>query len=392
MNTDKDNQNNLESIFKFAERRMTEFNIPLTNEGKYEVLMYGIWLGMKALDEFGIPQNQEESLARVNDFLIEYANRLGIPPERKAERLFVLRDGDWYRETKSFAESNYPQTKQYLPDYHYLCFVDSPLVFYSPMALCDKVKQIASSDLIDFLAVFGTYYNKLIDDFKVFESESASYKSQVSQIIEQDSQDEDNQDYKSVYKDFEKEIIERVNAQDIGALPLEKMLFIPSYTLGLLDKVAVETIRSFNVLNMGKATDAMSEFLKKDLDYLQKNRDGVVEYAIPMLEKDIETRKRCAVLLRSMDEEKYTDSKEELESVISRGEETLRSFRQLIDSTLNLLDYVISVKSGKFVEDFKSGKYKMEGATDGIKGKSKSGCMSLFVGAFIIAIAIIYLF
>ena len=51
MDTTTNNQKCLNSIFELAEREMKDFNMPLTNEGKFEVLMYGIWLGMKVLDE-----------------------------------------------------------------------------------------------------------------------------------------------------------------------------------------------------------------------------------------------------------------------------------------------------------------------------------------------------
>lgn len=184
MDSTENGKNYLESIFKSAERGMTEFNMPLTNEGKFEVLMYGIWLGMKALDEFGIPQNHKESLSKVNDFLVDYAKRLGIPQERKAERLFVLRDEDWEKDTKSLARSNYPQTKQYLPDYLYMCFVGSPLVLYSSFDMMRKAEQIDPTNLIDFLAIFETYYNRLVEDFSTFESDTNSHKSKASKIIE----------------------------------------------------------------------------------------------------------------------------------------------------------------------------------------------------------------
>ena len=90
MDSTENGKNYLESIFKSAEHGMTEFNMPLTNEGKFEVLMYGIWLGMKALDEFGIPQNYKESLSNVNEFLVDYE---------------VIFDGDQRKKSESYAVS-----------------------------------------------------------------------------------------------------------------------------------------------------------------------------------------------------------------------------------------------------------------------------------------------
>lgn len=375
MDSKESSRNYLESILKSAERGMTEFNMPLTNEGKFEVLMYGIWLGMRALDEFGIPQNHKESLAQVNDFLTEYAKRLGIPPERKAERLFVLRDEDWEKETASLARSNYPQTKQYLPDYLYLCFVDSPLVlFSSSIDLVRKTDQIDPSALVDFLMVFETYYNKLVEDFKAFESDSNSYKSQASKLIEEKPDEEDNQGYKSVYKDFEKELIERSKIKDISELPIEEMLYTPTFMLGMLDRLAVETVRSFKVLDFSGGANSIAALLGKDLEYLEKNRKGVVEYAKPMFEKDMETRKRCVVLLRSMDKDKYAESREELESVITKGEDMLNSVMKSINSSLKLIDNVIDMK-----------KNPSSGNTNQpTKKPSNSGCLAVLAIAIII--------
>lgn len=367
MDSTENGKNYLESIFKSAERGMTEFNMPLTNEGKFEVLMYGIWLGMKALDEFGIPQNYKESLDKVNGFLVEYAKRLGIPSERKAERLFVLRDEDWEKDTNSLARSNYPQTKQYLPDYLYLCFVDSPLVLYSSIELARRTEQIDPSNLIDFLAVFETYYNKLVEDFGAFESDTNSHKSKASKIIEESSETSDNQGYKSVYKDFEKELIERSKVKDISELPLEEMLYMPTYTLGMLDRLAVETVRSFKVLDMSGGVNSITNLIGKDLDYLQKNRNGVLEYAKPMLEKDIETRKRCVALLRAMDKDKYAESEEELESVITKGEELLNQVLKSVDSGLKFIDTVIDMKT----------KNNANSSNQSSKRTSNSGCLSV---------------
>lgn len=380
MDSTENGKNYLESIFKSAERGMTEFNMPLTNEGKFEVLMYGIWLGMKALDEFGIPQNHKESLSKVNDFLVDYAKRLGIPQERKAERLFVLRDEDWEKDTKSLARSNYPQTKQYLPDYLYMCFVGSPLVLYSSFDMMRKAEQIDPTNLIDFLAIFETYYNRLVEDFSTFESDTNSHKSKASKIIEESLDASDDQGYKSVYKDFESELIERSKVKDISKLPLEEMLYMPTYTLGMLDRLAVETVHSFKILDMSGGVNSITNLMRKDLDYLQKNRKGVLEYAKPMLEKDVETRKRCVALLRAMDEDKYTESKEELESVITNGEELLNSVLKSIDSGVKFIDTVIDMKT----------KNNGNGSSLPSKKTSNSGCLSVL--AVIIICTAFYMF
>ena len=37
----------LASIFKVAEKGMYNFNFPITKEGRFEILMFDIWLGRK---------------------------------------------------------------------------------------------------------------------------------------------------------------------------------------------------------------------------------------------------------------------------------------------------------------------------------------------------------
>ena len=115
MNDNTLNNNYLASIYSIAERGMTEFNMPLTNEGKFEVLMYGIWLGLRTLDRYGIQLDPKESLSEVNSYLVKYAKQLSISSDKKAERLFVLREEEWEKDTKSLSASNYPHTKQYFP-------------------------------------------------------------------------------------------------------------------------------------------------------------------------------------------------------------------------------------------------------------------------------------
>ena len=102
------NKNYLTSIYSIAERGMTEFNMPLTNEGKFEVLMYGIWLGLRTLDKYGIPINHKESLSEVKNYLVKYASSLDIPSDKNAEKLFTLRDEEWERDTKLLVPSSFP--------------------------------------------------------------------------------------------------------------------------------------------------------------------------------------------------------------------------------------------------------------------------------------------
>lgn len=40
----------LTSIFKVAEKGMYNFNFPITKEGRFEILMFDVWLGTRLIE------------------------------------------------------------------------------------------------------------------------------------------------------------------------------------------------------------------------------------------------------------------------------------------------------------------------------------------------------
>ena len=380
MDSTENGKNYLESIFKSAEHGMTEFNMPLTNEGKFEVLMYGIWLGMKALDEFGIPQNYKESLSNVNEFLVDYAKRLGSPPEKKAERLFVLRNEDWEKDTNSLARSNYPQTKQYLSDYLYLCFVDSPLVLYSSNELVRREEQIDPSNLVDFLAVFETYYNKLIDDYKDFEADSNSYKNLAKEIVNNDSAN------KGFYSDFEERLKRRIKNGDKD-IPLEDLLIPPYIELGMIDQIVSKAAMSMDFMllnsagsNIADIADShiqmMSKLFGMTIEQLNAEKNEMLLVIKPMFEQGLETRKRCATLILALNKNSNTDAKKKS---IESGEKLLASFIKLIDDHIDSINLAIDLNSKKKEEPPNS---------NANRKSSNSGCISVLAFALILITSI----
>ena len=377
------NKNYLTSIYSIAERGMTEFNMPLTNEGKFEVLMYGIWLGLRTLDRYGIQLNPKESLSEVNSYLVKYAEHLGIPSEKKAERLFVLREEEWERDTKSLSASNYPQTKQYLPDYLYLCFVDSPLVMYSSIELSKRADQIDPSSIADFLTVFEAYYNNITHEFKMFESDSQSYKSRASEIVNNDL----SKDEGSFYSDLEQKLIMRIKrGKDTQDLSLEDLM--PSYAdLTIIDQIVAEAAFSMDFLKPTPTLNTMDhyglilkELSEKDLDKLNAERNELVYVIKPMYEKGLETRKRCADLIMALDDESIDERKK----AITAGERLLSSIIKRIDSHIHTIDFVIDLKSKKSSDDNNSDDNK-----DRNISKSNSGCLSLLSVVVIIISSIV---
>ena len=384
MNDNTLNNNYLASIYSIAERGMTEFNMPLTNEGKFEVLMYGIWLGLRTLDRYGIQLDPKESLSEVNSYLVKYAKQLSISSDKKAERLFVLREEEWEKDTKSLSASNYPHTKQYFPDYLYLCFIYSPLVVYSSIELSKKTDQIEPSSIADFLTVFEAYYNSITHEFKMFESDSQSYKSRASEIVNNDL----SKDEGAFYSDLEQKLIMRIkNGKDSRDLSLEDLM--PSYVdLAIIDKIVSEAAFSMDFLKPSPTIDirdrytlSLEELFKRDLDNLNAEKNELVSVIKPMYEKGLETRKRCAALIMALDEE----SLDERKKAISAGESLLSSIIKRIDLRIETINFVIDLKSKKSSDDNKS-----DENTNRNIGKTNSGCLSLLSVVVIILSSIVY--
>ena len=92
----------------------------------------------------------------------------GLPPEKKFERVYLLRcvtDG-WEMDMFGLAQSDYPRTKQYLPAYLYMCFIKEPLKVYAEEFLDAKIDALSSSELADFLMVYIDHQNWLVTEFR----------------------------------------------------------------------------------------------------------------------------------------------------------------------------------------------------------------------------------
>ena len=374
------NNNYLDSIYTIAECGMKEFSMPLTNEGKYEVLMYGIWLGLRTLDKYGIPRNPKESLSKVKNYLVKYASLLDIPSDKKVEKLFTLRDEEWERDTKLLVPSNFPLSKHILLEYLYLCFIDSPLVMFSSIELSKKVDHIDKSSLAEFLTAFETYYNDIKSKLKEFESDSQSYKSRAHEIANQDSSEGE----KGLYSDLEQKLIMRIqNGGEKQHKSLEDLMPL-SVDLAIIDKLVAETAFSMDFLDLQPNSDVRDSFMQlfkelseKDLDKLKAEKNEMVYVIKPMYEQGLETRKRCAAMIMALNDE----SEDERIKVINAGESLLSLIIKRIDSYIETIDFVI---------DLKSRKNTAENNNDRKISKSNSGCMSLLSLVFIIIGSCVY--
>lgn len=160
--------NALSSIIQIAEKGADHFDMKLSKEGRLELLMFDIWFGIQALESRGIILDHDSTHNRIEEFLIKKIENWGLPAEKKYERVYLLRcvtDG-WEMDMYGLAQSDYPRTKQYLPAYLYMCFIEGPLKVFSEELLDAKIDALSSSKLADFLMVYINHQNWLVTEYR----------------------------------------------------------------------------------------------------------------------------------------------------------------------------------------------------------------------------------
>ena len=160
--------NALSSIIQIAEKGADHFDMKLSKEGRLELLMFDIWFGIQALESRDIYLDYDSTHNQIEEYLIKKIVDWGLPPEKKYERVYLLRcvtDG-WEMDMYGLAQSDYPRTKQYLPAYLYMCFIKEPLKVYAEEFLDAKIDALSSSELADFLMVYINHQNWLVTEYR----------------------------------------------------------------------------------------------------------------------------------------------------------------------------------------------------------------------------------
>lgn len=152
----------LTSIFKVAEKGMRNINFPLTREGQFEVLMFDIWLGTRLMEEQNIEIDCVVLQNRIEDYLKQAIPKIGLPIEKKYERVYIFREEGWEHDVRGLIHSDYPRTRQFLPSYMYLCMVAKPLLVFDNKTTANKIEEVSLSDVADFLGPFCEHYSWLI--------------------------------------------------------------------------------------------------------------------------------------------------------------------------------------------------------------------------------------
>ncbi len=157
----------MEVTFKIADEGANHFNMTLSKEGKFEVIMFDIWFILESLRAKGFNINPKEEIEMIENFLVDTCKKLALPTENKFERIYTLREltDGWEKEMRCLAYSDYPRTKQYLPGYLYLCFIRNPLIVYPDDSIVEeKLSSVTLSELADFYIAFSEHQNWLRDE------------------------------------------------------------------------------------------------------------------------------------------------------------------------------------------------------------------------------------
>lgn len=152
----------LTSVFKVAEKGMCDINFPISKEGKFEVAMFDVWLGIRVMEEENVNIDYKLMQNRKEEYLKELALNLGLPAEKKHEMIYFFREEGWEHDVMGLIRSDYPRTKQFLPAYMYLCIVAKPLLVFDEKRLKKEIDEIPTDELVDFLEPFCEHYLWLV--------------------------------------------------------------------------------------------------------------------------------------------------------------------------------------------------------------------------------------
>lgn len=152
----------LTSIFQIAEKGMRNTNFALTKEGQFEVLMFDIWLSTRLIEKQHVKIDCMVMQNRIEDYLKQTVQKIGLPIENKYERVYIFREEGWEHDVMGLIHSDYPRTRQFLPSYMYLCMVAEPLLVFDDETIANKLEDISLSDVADFLGPFCEHYSWLV--------------------------------------------------------------------------------------------------------------------------------------------------------------------------------------------------------------------------------------
>lgn len=153
----------LTSVFTVAEKGMNNINFSISQEGRFEVAMFDIWLATMLMKEQHVNIDYMLMQDKIENFLKQTVQKLGLPSEKKYERIYLFREEGWENDVMGLIRSDYPRTKQFLPAYMYLCIVAHPLLVFDEETTEKKLSEIPTDELVEFLGPFCEHYSWLVE-------------------------------------------------------------------------------------------------------------------------------------------------------------------------------------------------------------------------------------
>ena len=109
---------------------MYNIDIPISKEGRFEVAMFDIWLGTMLIEEQNIDIDYRLMQDRIEVYLKQIASKLGLPAEKKHERIYLFRKEGWEQDIMGLIHSDYPELNNFYQLICTLCIVAKPLLVF----------------------------------------------------------------------------------------------------------------------------------------------------------------------------------------------------------------------------------------------------------------------
>lgn len=153
----KTREESVETIFKIAEEGMFNMPIAMTPQGRLEVYMFDVWLGVQMLEKKKIHVSYELIFSKIESIKTQ---KLNLSKEIPCDMIYCERIEGWEHDIHGLVMSDYPRTKQFLPGYMYLCMIEKPLsIFADNNAISDYINnELDIANLADFLSPFSEHY------------------------------------------------------------------------------------------------------------------------------------------------------------------------------------------------------------------------------------------
>lgn len=146
----KDSEKILSMVFNMAEDGSNHFDMLLSKEGQFELIMFDIWFALEIL-KLGIDPDIIEK--KIVSFLQVICKKFNFSQEEKTESLYTIRKltNDWKKNNTLL----------------YMFFIIDPLKVYADESVIEKkLSSVSKSDLVIFLKSFKEHQQWLLGEIK----------------------------------------------------------------------------------------------------------------------------------------------------------------------------------------------------------------------------------